>query len=145
MDNVILTNTVERIAPSACPERSSTINIGGKEYELVLTTRATKAIANRYGGLENLGEKLMKSENFEMALDEIVWLLTLLANQSILIRNLKNKGKAEELLTEDEVELLTSPLDLAAYKNAITEAMFRGTQRNVESEDETSLKNVQVE
>jgi len=126
-------------------ERSAAINIGGKEYELVLTTRATKAIANRYGGLENLGEKLMKSENFEMALDEIVWLLTLLANQSILIRNLKNKVKAEELLTEDEVELLTSPLDLAAYKNAITEAMFRGTQRNVESEDETSLKNAQVE
>lgn len=123
-------------------ERNSVITIGTKEYELILTTRATKAIANRYGGLENLGEKLMKSENFEMALDEIVWFLTLLANQSILIRNLKNKGKAEDLLTEDEVELLTSPLDLAAYKNAITEAMFKGTKRNVESEDEDiALKN----
>ena len=127
-------------------ERSAVINIGGKEYELILTTRATKAIANRYGGLENLGEKLMKSENFEMALDEIVWLLTILANQSILIRNLKNKGKPEDLLTEDEVELLTSPLDLAAYKNAITEAMFKGTKRNVESEDEgITSKNTQVE
>lgn len=126
-------------------ERSAAINIGGKEYELVLTTRATKAIAGRYGGLENLGEKLMKSENFEMALDEIVWLLTLLANQSILIRNLKNKNAPEELLAEEEVELLTSPLDLAAYKNAITEAMFKGTKRNVESEDETSLKNAEVE
>ena len=89
-------------------ERSAVINIGGKDYELVLTTRATKAIAGRYGGLENLGEKLMKSENFEMALDEIVWLLTLLANQSVLIHNLKNKDNPQELLTEDEVELLTS-------------------------------------
>lgn len=133
MDNV--TNTAER---------SAVINIGGKEYELVLTTRATKAIAGRYGGLENLGEKLMKSENFEMALDEIVWLLTLLANQSVLIHNLKNKDKPEDLLTEDEVELLTSPLDLAAYKTAITEAMFRGTKRNVESEDEGSSKNAEV-
>lgn len=124
-------------------ERSSAINIGGKEYELVLTTRATKAIAGRYGGLENLGEKLMKSENFEMALDEIVWLITLLANQSLLIRNLKNKNAPEELLTEEEVELLTSPLDLAAYKNAITEAMFKGTKREVESEEETP-KNVEV-
>ena len=124
-------------------ERSSAINIGGKEYELILTTRATKAIAGRYGGLENLGEKLMKSENFEMALDEIVWLITLLANQSILIRNLKNKNAPEELLTEEEVELLTSPLDLAAYKNAITEAMFKGTKRDVESEEETP-KNVEV-
>ena len=130
-------------------DRSAAINIGGKEYELVLTTRATKAIAGRYGGLENLGEKLMKSENFEMALDEIVWLITLLANQSILIRNLKNKNAPEELLTEEEVELLTSPLDLAAYKNAITEAMFKGTKRDVESEEESvskgaASKNVEV-
>lgn len=135
MDNNIFTDSAER---------SAAINIGGKEYELVLTTRATKAIAGRYGGLENLGEKLMKSENFEMALDEIVWLLTLLANQSILIHNLKNKDDLQELLTEDEVELLTSPLDLAAYKNAITEAMFRGTKRNVESEEENLSKNAEV-
>ena len=49
-------------------ERSAVIAIGGTEYELVLTTRATKEIAKRYGGMENLGEKLLKSENFEMAL-----------------------------------------------------------------------------
>ncbi len=124
-------------------ERSAAINIGGKEYELILTTRATKAIASRYGGLENLGEKLMKSENFEMALDEIVWLITILANQSILIQNLRNKNSPEELLTEEEVEILTTPFDLAEYKNAITEAMFKGTKRNVESEEETP-KNVEV-
>lgn len=125
-------------------ERSAVITIGGKQYELILTTRATKEIARRYGGLENLGEKLMRSENFEMALDEIIWLITLLANQSILIHNLKNKDAPQELLTEEDVELLTSPLDLAAYKNAITEAMFKGTARNVESEEENSSKNAEV-
>ena len=124
-------------------ERSATIVIGGQPYDLILTTRATKEIARRYGGLENLGEKLMKSENFEMALDEVVWLLTLLANQSILVRNLRNRDKLEPLLTEDEVELLTSPLDLAAYKEAITEAMFRGTKRNIQSEEDNA-KNVAV-
>ena len=124
-------------------ERSAAILIGGQPYELTLTTRATKEIARRYGGLENLGEKLMKSENFEMALDEVVWLLTLLANQAILARNLRNKDKPEPLLTEDEVELLTSPLELADYKTAITEAMYKGTKRNVESEEEGS-KNAEV-
>ncbi|MGI6634112.1 MAG: hypothetical protein ACOX7B_02930 [Christensenellales bacterium] len=119
-------------------ERSAAILIGGQPYELTLTTRATKEIARRYGGLENLGEKLMKSENFEMALDEVVWLLTMLANQAILARNLRNKDKPEPLLTEDEVELLTSPLELAEYKTAITEAMYKGTKRNVESEEEGS-------
>jgi hypothetical protein len=115
-------------------ERSTTINIGGADFKLILTTKATKAIAGRYGGLENLGAKLMKTENFEMALDEIVWLITLLANQSILIHNIRNKDEKKELLTEEEVELLTTPFDLADYKNAIMASMMKGTKRNVESE-----------
>ena len=118
-------------------ERASLITVGGEEYRLILTTKATKEIAKRYGGLENLGEKLMKAENFEMALDEIVWLITLLANQSVLIDN-RLKGEKRKLLTEDDVELLTSPLELATYKDAIMEAMFKGTKRNIESEDENS-------
>jgi hypothetical protein len=125
-------------------ERSALIKIGGEDYELILTTKATKAIAGRYGGLENLGERLMKAENFELALDEIVWLLTLLANQSVLIYNLKHKDAPHDLLTEEEVELLTSPLELASYKNAITESMFKGTARNVVSEDDSNAsKNTQ--
>lgn len=124
-------------------ERSANIIIGGEDYELILTTKATKEIAGRYGGLENLGEKLMKSENFEMAIGEIVWLITLLANQSILIHNLKNKYAKRDLLTEDVVELLTTPLDLAGYKAAITEALYKGTKRNVVSEENS--KNVVVE
>lgn len=124
-------------------DRKSLITIGGKEYSLILTTKATKEIAKRHGGLENLGEKLMKAENFEMALEEIVWLISLLANQSILINNRLN-GEKEELLTEDDVELLTSPHELATYKDAIMEAMFKGTKRNIESE-ETEPKNEQVE
>ena len=123
-------------------ERSANINIGGDEYTLLLTTKATKDIAGRYGGLENLGDKLMKSENFEMAIGEIVWLITLLANQSILVHNLKHKDEPKELLTEEMVELLTTPVDLADYKVAITEALYKGTKRTVESESDS--KNAQV-
>lgn len=115
-------------------ERSANISVGGAEYTLLLTTKATREIAGRYGGLENLGDKLMKSENFEMAIGEIVWLITLLANQSILVHNLKHKDDPKDLLTEEMVELLTAPLDLAGYKAAITEALYKGTKRNIESE-----------
>ena len=123
-------------------ERSAVIQIGGTDYEMILTTRATKEIAGRYGGLENLGQKLMRSENFEMALDEVVWLITLLANQSVLIHNLWHPDEKKEPLTAEMVELLTTPLDLAQYKSAIMEAMLRGTKRNVESE--TTSKNAEV-
>lgn len=125
-------------------ERSAVITIGGNDYELLLTTKATKEIAGRYGGLESLGDKLMKSENFEMAINEIVWLITLLANQSILIHNLVHKDARQELLTEEEVELLTSPFDLAGFKTAISEALYKGTKRNVVSE-ENGPKNAKVE
>ena len=79
----------------------------------------------------------MRSENFEMALDELVWLITLLANQSVLIHNLRTPEDKQELLTQETVELLTSPLELAEYKSAIMEATFKGTKRNVESEKDS--------
>ena len=124
-------------------DRASVINIGGEEYTLLLSTKATKEIAGRYGGLENLGDHLMKSENFEMAIGEIVWLITLLANQSILVHNLKNKDDKRDLLTEEMVELLTVPADLTTYKSAIMDALYKGTTRNIESE--ADAKNAAVE
>nr|DAJ08027.1 MAG TPA: hypothetical protein [Caudoviricetes sp.] len=41
------------------------------------------------------------------------------------------------------MELLTVPSDLAEYKTAITEALYKGTKRNIESE--TDPKNAVVE
>jgi len=128
-----MTDEKKIVLDEASAERSALIEIGEVAYPLILTTKATKEIAKRYGGLENLGNILMKSENFEMALDEIIWLITILANQSILIHNLKNKQDKKELLSEEEVELLTTPFELAEYKNAIMACMMKGTKRTVES------------
>ena len=130
------------VLDEASEDRSTSINIGGEEFKMLLSTKATKEIGKRYGGLENLGEKLMKTESFELAIEEIVWLITLLANQSIQIHNLRNKDNKKSLLTEEEVELLTTPFDLAEYKNAIMNSMMKGTKRNVESE---ASKNVATE
>ena len=120
-------------------ERSAVITIGGKEYELLLTTRATKEIAKKYGGLSRLGDELGKSENFEQAIDEIVWLIALLANQTILVHNFQHPNEQKELLTEETVELLTTPSDFLAYKSAITECLVRGTKREVVSEEKNAV------
>lgn len=121
-------------------ERSAIIKIADKEYELMLTTKATKEIAKKYGGLEKLGDKLLTSKDYEGAIGEIVWLIVTLANQPILIHNYKNPNDKKELLTEDEVELLTTPQDLATFKGAITEALYKGVQRNIVSEESKNLK-----
>ena len=120
-------------------ERSSIIKIGDKEYELLLTTKATKEIAKKYGGLEKLGDKLLSTKDYEGAIGEIVWLLVTLANGPILLHNLKNPDNKKDLLTEEEVEILTTPSDLAEFKNTITSALLKGTKRNIESEESKNV------
>ena len=117
-------------------ERSTVITIGGKEYELLLTTKATKEIGKKYGGLSDLGDKLMKAENFETAIDELIWLITLLANQPILIHNLQNPDDKKDLLEPEAVELFTTPYEIAGFKEAIMDCLMKGTKRDVESEPE---------
>lgn len=115
-------------------ERNSVIKIGNKEYELVLTTKATKEINDKFGGLENIGTKLTNTKGVAEQLDIVIWLIVLLANQSILRHNLESEEK-KPLLKEDEVEVLTSPADLNSYTEAILDCLVKGTKRNVESEE----------
>ena len=103
--------------------------------ELRKHLRSIRSIAKKYGGLANLGEKLSKAENFELALDELIWLIVLLANQPILIHNLQNPTDKKELLDQETVELLTTPFELAGFKEALMDALLKGTKREVESEE----------
>ena len=126
--------------------RSSTVTIGGEEYELLLSVFATKQIVKRYGSLETIADKIYDTENMEQSLDETIWLIVLLANQSIAIYNLRNKDNPKPKLTTEEVELLISPYDMADMKDAIINAMTRGGERYIVSEeDDTDSKNTQDE
>lgn len=115
-------------------ERTSVIKIGNKEYELILTNKATKEINEKFGGLENIGNKLAETKNVAESLDLVIWLIVLLANQSILRFNLENENK-KPLLKEDDVEILTSPADLNSYTEAVMDCLVKGTNRNIESEE----------
>ena len=117
----------------------SKISINGESYGLLLNTKATKDIAKRYGGLEKLGDKILQSENFEMAIDEVIWLIVELANQYIKTQMLKTKTEIP-LLTEEEVEILTSPSDLADFKDAIMLCLQEGMSRSVHSEHDEKNK-----
>ncbi|MCD4549171.1 hypothetical protein [Schaalia sp. lx-260] len=115
--------------------RTATVTIAGTEYTLVLSTGATRKIAARYGGLDQLGEKLLTGEDMDQALGEIIWIVTLLANQGIQIHNFAHPDDKQELLTEYLVELLTCPADLAGYREAITAALVNGTRREIVSQE----------
>lgn len=120
------------------------IKIGDKDYNLILTTAAEKEISKKYGGIAEFGNKIFKTEDFNMALDEITELVVILANQDIMLRNL-DAAKKEPLLTAERVELTCSPVELVAFGEPIIEAFSRGLQRNIESETEVGdSKNAEV-
>jgi hypothetical protein len=125
-----ITPTPPGVITGTVPERASEITIAGTTYQLVLTTRATREIAKRYGGLQNLGDKLFAdSEHYEQGIEEIVWLIALLANQGVMVHNYHNPDHKREFISIEDIEILTSPQDLIQFKDAILTCMSRGTAR----------------
>ena len=94
----------------------------------------TRLIAQRYGGLEHLGQALETSEDMDKSLGEVIWLIALLANQSVQIHNLTHPDDKRPELTAEAVELLTVPADLADYREAIAQALQHGTRRAIMTE-----------
>ena len=123
--------------------KTPVINIGGTEYELCFTLNAAKAIAEKYGELENVGEALFEKENMMQLFDDVVWLVELLANQGIKQYNFTHKEAPKELLTAEEIGLFCNPVQFVEFKDAILGALLKGSMRNILSED--TIKNMQGE
>lgn len=133
---------------SAVKEKAENGNPGGRPLE-VLNIPEVEGVEmpkphDFLSAEQRDGSELQAKEIYEETWKWLkqIWLITLLANQSILVHNITDKEHPKDLLTEDEVEILTSPFELAGYKAAITAAMHAGTKRNVESEEDS--KNAQV-
>ena len=109
--------------------------LGKEKIPLLLTLKATREIATRYGGLEELGNKMLESMDLNGMIDEIVWLIVVLANQCILIENLENKTN-KPLLTSTELELRMDPYEMTSYREAILAALQAGQKQHVQSEEE---------
>jgi hypothetical protein len=124
-------------------DRMTEIKIGGEKFSLILTTRAVKEIAAKYGSLEVIGEKMSNSKDIASTFSELIWLIVLLANQAILIHNYKNPNEKKELLTEEFVELMTTPQDIVKINSVLAKTLTIGTKRNVLGEEST--KNVKTE
>lgn len=111
--------------------KATTIELGGREYELVLTTRAMRELSERFGGMERVGDRI----SGDLSLQDFVWIVTLLANQGAARHNLANAANPIPLLTEEQVELLTCPSDLAEIGPKLVEVLRRDTNRIVQSKN----------
>lgn len=113
-----------------------------KERELKFNLNALKKIKEKYGSLDKMQEKLTaKTDDPLDVIDDIIWLLTLLANQPIIELNMDIKrgiaqGTEEQLLDEEYIGLKFDIKDMLKQKQNIFAALTDGMAFTAVSPDE---------
>ncbi len=82
-----------------------------------------------------MSEALFEREDMMQLFDDIVWLIELLVNQSILQYNFLHKEAPKALLTKEEIGLFCDPAQFIDFKDAILAALLQGSMRHVLSEE----------
>lgn len=113
-------------------EEEVKVTLDGEEYPMIMTTYAAKQIVKKFGGLDNLGEKITGDEgNQEEMFDNACWLVALLVNQPILIYNRKHRDAEKLLFEADDIAMLTTLDELTPFMEKVGKAISRGSKRNV--------------
>lgn len=123
--------------------RAVKIEIGGSEYEMLLTTRALREILERFGSLETISQRFSEDAETKDILSDAMWLMVTLINQTILRYNIQHKDAPKDLLTVEELEIMTTPDEIMKQSNNMIEAISIGAGQHIKSEDDP--KNVMTE
>ena len=116
-------------------KKNNTIEIDGEKYELVASLDALAEITERYDGIDNMTAVLKGDKDPGKQFREIIWIITLFANQPIIMHNYKCPGDPKELLTEKFVGLFADPSKIKNANSLIFNTINKGMEQNIESED----------
>ena len=117
-------------------EEKITVKIGKKEYELVVTALALEELLNKLNcEFDELSDNLSKELSKTNPVTFVGWLVTTLANQSILIKN-ELEGTDDKLLSEKTVKLFLNLDELTEITEKVVKAIYAGLHRVIESEEQ---------
>lgn len=102
----------------------SRYTINGKPYDLVFTNAALREVVRRFGGVEEMGQKMQ--ENQAEAVDHVFWLVSVLANQGTMLATGNTKPNNPELIDADFVAVYTKPHEISALSDAMNRAIAEG-------------------
>lgn len=114
----------------------------GKDRELKFTLLALEEINKKYGSLDAMQKRLSADGDPLAVIPDLVFLITMLANQSIIEHNMDIEqgeavGEKEKLLTEEYVKVKLDMGQLLGHKNSIFESVVNGMKFAHETEEET--------
>ena len=90
-------------------EKGRAVEIDGKQFTLVYTSAAMLTIIEKYGDVEGMADKLQ--ENQAEAARIVPWLISILANQGVMLATGNTKPTNPDLITPEWVALHTMPKD----------------------------------
>lgn len=102
------------------------VTIGGKELDLVLNTEAMAQLADKYGDIDGIADKL-NNASYSEQIRIVPELIALLASQGEAIK------ESGEVITPQFVTLHTLPRDISALTNAFLQACAIGLNIKIDS------------
>lgn len=115
------------------------VKIRNKSYPLLFNTAALREVVSRYGGVSDLGKKLQ--DDYEKAISEYVWIISLLIRQGVALRNFENETD-EKALTVEHIELLLTPKEIFGMQEKIIEVLNEGMDMGTAAEEAEEVDEV---
>ena len=125
-------------------DRTTYIDIGGKQYPMRFSLGATIQIGEKYGDLTKMSEYLTKSEDLKKQIEVIEWILELLIKQGCAYKNLFEKDvpvpddapvDEEGKYIPPDKEMLELGIDIIEAKEKIFECIGKGSRRQIETKE----------
>lgn len=122
-------------------DRIKSITIAGREYLLNFSTRAAKAVIERYGDIASINQALFarpdENEGDKRAItdfaEEVAWVLALLIKEGAAYQKIVNHETADTI-SEEELLVVMSAAELMSARLQALDAVGAGLTATIEVE-----------
>lgn len=118
---------------NAAINRAVSVVIDGEEFEMILTTKAAANVDREFGGFDEIAA-VVDGEDRGASVAMASKLIALLCNAGTERYNYRHRETPRRMLEPEEIEILTTPGEMAELLGSAVEAVRRGRQTYIESE-----------
>lgn len=118
---------------NAAINRAVSVVIDGEEFEMLLTTKAAADIDREFGGFDEIAA-VVDGEDRVASVAMASKLVALLCNAGTERYNYRHRDTPRRMIEAEEIEIVTTPGEMAELMHSAVEAVKRGRTTYIESE-----------
>lgn len=113
--------------------RAVSVVIDGEDFEMLLTTKAAADIDREFGGFDEIAA-VVDGEDRVASVAMASKLVALLCNAGTERYNYRHRDTPRRMIEAEEIEIVTTPGEMAELMHSAVEAVKRGRTTYIESE-----------